>query len=486
MVVVAALSESDLTSLCVVAAVAVAAVLLADLIRRPRIPSIVAEIGLGIVVGPHVIGLASRAGLVDILAGFGLTYLLFMAGYEVEPQRIRGRPIRLAAAGWLASVALGLGIAAILQATGAVLSMLFVGLALTTTALGALLPILRDEGVLETRFGAYVLGVGTLGEFGPIVAVAVLLSTRRPFVNALLLIVFAVAAVVTALLAARWHPPRVVRLIRDTMQTSAQLAVRVSLLLLVALVLLASALGLDVLLGAFAAGMIVRLTSGGRDAETVRIRLHTIGYGLFIPVFFVATGLSFDVGAIGRDPWTLLAIPLLLLAMLVARGLPVLLYRRLLSRLERRALVFFSATGLPMIVVITTIGLQTGQMRPRTAVALVAAGMISVFVYPILGLGSLRRSREEPVRTAAPGPADDAPPAAPATPVRGAVAAVCGRGAPPGAEAATHRAGDAPERPPSSTMGDAGASDLGAGQDGASAVGEAAAPFSERSAPPTA
>ncbi len=140
--------------------------------------------------------------------------------------------------------------------------------------------------------------------------------------------------------------------------------------------------------------MIVRLASGGGEAETVAVRLHTIGYGVFIPVFFVATGLSFDLGAIGRDPWILLAIPVLLLAMLVVRGLPVLLYRGRLSALERRALVFFSATDLPMIVVITAIGLQEGQMRARTAVALVAAGMVSVFVYPILGLGFLRRSRE--------------------------------------------------------------------------------------------
>ena len=388
------INEADLGSLCLVAAAGVLAVLLADLVRRPRIPSIVAEIALGIIIGPSVLGIASRTNLVDIFARFGLSYLLFMAGYEVEPRRVEGRPIGMAAAGWVVSVVAGLAIASLLQATGLVLSALFVGLALATTALGPLLPILRDEGVLETRFGSFVLAVGTVGEFGPIVAVTLLLSARQPSRNALLLVAFAAVAVAIALLAVRWHPPRVVRLIRDTMQTSAQLAVRLSLLVLVALVLLAYSLGLDALLGAFAAGMIVRLASGGGEAETVAVRLHTIGYGVFIPVFFVATGLSFDLGAIGRDPWILLAIPVLLLAMLVVRGLPVLLYRGRLSALERRALVFFSATGLPMIVVITAIGLQEGQMRARTAVALVAAGMVSVFVYPILGLGFLRRSRE--------------------------------------------------------------------------------------------
>lgn len=391
MVGTAMISEGDLGSLCLVVAAGVVAVLLADFVRRPRIPSIVAEIALGIFIGPYVLGIASRTDLVDIFARFGLSYLLFMAGYEVEPQRVRGRPIGLAAAGWATSVALGLAIAAVLQATGLVVSALYVSLALATTALGPLLPILRDEGVIETRFGAYVLAVGTVGEFGPIVAVTLLLSARQPSVNALLLVVFAAAAVAIALLAARWHPPRVVRLVRETMQTSAQLAVRLSLLLLVTLVLLAFVLDLDVLLGAFAAGMIVRLVSGGPEGETVAARLNTIGYGVFIPVFFVATGLSFDLGAIDRDPWILLAIPILLAAMLVVRGLPVLFYRGRLGAGERRALAFFSATGLPMIVVITAIGLQDGAMRPRTAVALVAAGMVSVFVYPIVGLRLLRR-----------------------------------------------------------------------------------------------
>ena len=394
MIAAVTISEADLGSLCLVVAAGVVAVLLADLVRRPRIPSIVAEIGLGILIGPSVLGIASRTDLVDIFARFGLSYLIFLAGYEVEPRRVEGRPIGLAGAGWAISVVLGLAIAGLLQATGLVLSALFVGLALSTTALGPLLPILRDEGVLDTRFGPFVLAVGTVGEFGPIVAVTVLLGVRRPSANALLLVLFAVAAVAIAVLSARWRPPRVVRLVHETMQTSAQLAVRLSLLVLVALVLLAFALGLDALLGAFAAGMIVRLASGGPEAETVAVRLHTIGYGVFIPVFFVATGLSFDLGTIGRDPWILLAIPVLLIAMLVVRGLPVLLYRRRLSRLERRALMFFSATGLPMIVVITAIGLEEGQMRPRTAVALVAAGLVSIFVYPIIGLKFLRQARK--------------------------------------------------------------------------------------------
>ncbi len=384
-------SRGDLESLFVVVAAGVLAVLLSDLVRRPRVASIVIEILLGIVVGPYVLGLASPTNLVRILAQFGLSYLLFLAGFEVELQRIRGRPLRLAGLGWLTSLALGLAIAAVLQASGLVLSMLFVGLALATTALGPLLPILHDEGVTDSPFGAFVLAAGTLGEFGPIVAVTLLLGARRPYVSAALLGAFALVIVVVALLAVRWHPTKVARLVAETMQTSAQFAVRLSLLLLVGLVLLADLLGLDVLLGAFAAGMIVRLASGAERAESVETRLTTIGYGAFVPIFFVSTGLGFDVRALLRDPSTIVAIPALLAAFLLVRGLPVLYYRYLLERTERRALVFFSATGLPMIVVITTLALQAGEMRQRTAVALVAAGMISIFAYPIVALALLRR-----------------------------------------------------------------------------------------------
>ena len=243
-----------------------------------------------------------------------------MAGYEVEPQRVRGRPIGLAAGGWAVSVALGLGIAAVLQATGLVLSALYVGLPLATTALGPLLPILRDEGVLETRFGAYVLAAGTVGEFGPVVAVTLLLSARQPSLNALLLVLFAAAAVAIAVLAVRWHPPQVVRLVRETMQTSAQLAVRLSLLLLITLVLLAFVLNLDV-----PAGRLCRRhdrascqrRSRGRDGR--RPSAHHRLWRLH-PSLLRGDRPELRPGRDRPRPLDLPAIPVLLVAMLVVRA----------------------------------------------------------------------------------------------------------------------------------------------------------------------
>ena len=394
------MDRDTFTALAVITTIAVIAPLLSELVKG-RVPSVVLELLFGIIVGPQVLALAKITPAIAALAAIGLTFLFFMAGYEIDMPRIRGRPLTLAVAAWFIGLAVALVIATTLVITGYTLSTLLIALAITTTALGTLLPMLEDAGELHSRFGATVLAIGGAGEFLPIVAITLLLSGHSPFGTGLLLIAFVALAAGAAALALRPTPHRIALLLGRTLNTSSQLPIRIAVLMVVLLGWVASQLGLDVLLGAFAAGAIVRLASGGPEAETARIRLETIGYGVFVPVFFVATGLSFDLGAVERSPRILLGIPALLLAMLLVRGAPVLLYRGTLSGPERRALAFFSATGLPMIVVITAIGVQAGHMWPGTAAALVAAGMISVFIYPIIGLALLRRWQER--RPARPG-----------------------------------------------------------------------------------
>ena len=268
-----------------------------------------------------------------------------------------------------------------------------VGLALTTTALGTLVPMLRDAQVLDTRFGAYIAAIGTVGEFGPIVAVALLLTKKEPLLTSLLLVAFIVVSVATVLLAARAQPPRVVAMLSRHMESSAQLPVRVSLLFIVLLVLLAESLGLDVLLGAFAAGIVVRLFSAGGEIAAVRGKLEAIGFGFLIPIFFVVSGIQLDLGVFIDDPSSLWRVGLFLVLMLVARGAPVfLLYRRVLTPPERIPMALLSATGLPLIVVITSIALAEGKMLPVNAVSLVAAGMLTVLLFPAVGLWRMRAS----------------------------------------------------------------------------------------------
>jgi Kef-type K+ transport system membrane component KefB len=384
----------DFQALVIIGAVAVLAPLVVDLPPRLRLPVVVAELGFGIVIGPDVLDLVEVDDLIDFLSQLGLAFLFFLAGLEIDLGRIRGRPLKLATGGWLLSIALAFGIAGLLHATGYIVSELYLGVALSTTALGVLMPILRDLGELETRFGTFSVAAGALGEFGPILAIALLLSGESFGVSAILLVIFTLAALLAAVLTLRFQPPRLVSALQRTMHSSAQLPVRLSILILLALVYLASREGLDLLLGAFAAGIIVGLVSKSEDAEPLRIKLEGIGFGFFIPIFFVVSGIEFDLDALLDDPSSLLRVPLFLVLFLVVRGLPaLLLYRRDLSRAERWPLALLSSTALPLVVAITTIAVEAGQMRPENAAALVGAGMLSVFIYPLVAL-TLRRRTE--------------------------------------------------------------------------------------------
>jgi Kef-type K+ transport system membrane component KefB len=301
-------------------------------------------------------------------------------------------------------VLLALLVGAFLHSTGLVLDSVVVALCLTTTALGTLLPMLRDAGVLETAFGPTVLSIGAIGEFGPILAVALLLTQRDAGLTILLLVLFVGVAVVAALLAVQVRPPGFVLLLRRHLHSTSQLPVRISFLLVILLADLALKLSLDVLLGAFAAGVVVRLFIPQEDTEQVNSKLEAIGFGFLIPIFFIESGINFDLHALIHEPHVLLLVPMFTVVFLFTRGLPTLVFfRRVLGTVQAQALAILSATGLPLIVVITTIGVDEHRMKPQNAAALVAAGMLSVLIYPILGLRRLRADPEVHLRSAGAG-----------------------------------------------------------------------------------
>ncbi len=387
------MTVSTVATLVLIALAAVIAPLLSELTGKLAVPEIVFQIGLGMLLGPYVLDIAHVNTTVSELSDLGLTYLIFLAGYELDLQRIRGAPLRLATMGWLVSLVVGLGAAFALVSSGLARDTVVVGLALTTTALGTLIPMLRDAGVMDTKFGSYITAIGTCGEFLPIVAVALLLTNKEPLITSLLLAAFVLVASVTVLLAARTQPPRLVSLLSRHLESSAQLPVRVSLLFIVLLVLLAATLGLDVLLGAFAAGIVVRLFSAGGEIAAIRGKLEAIGFGFLIPIFFVVSGIDFDAHVFVNDPKSLWRVPFFLALMLVARGIPVyLLYRGRLDPSERFPTALFSATGLPLIVVITSIALSEHRMLQVNAASLVAAGMLSVLLFPAIGLWRIRQA----------------------------------------------------------------------------------------------
>jgi Kef-type K+ transport system membrane component KefB len=383
--------------LVVLLALAVIAPLIAQLARRISISAVVLEILLGILIGPQLLDLVSPGGVIDTFGTFGLALLFFLGGFEIDPARLRGQPMKLASTAWAGSLAIGLSAGAVLALYGVVVDSLIVGLALTTTALGALVPILRDRGDLRSDFGASVSANGAIGEFGPIVAIALLLAGDSPAVSSLLLLLFVALVVVALLLARLDRPAWFGKVLRSGLHTSSQLPVRMCLLLVALLVWVAAELGLDLLLGAFAAGVIVRFAVGegdaDRDVEVFSQKLEAIGFGVFIPIFFVKTGVSFDVDALFASWVTILKVPFFLSLLLVARGVPVYLaHRKVGTGHDRLALALYSATALPLIVAITTIGLDAGRMRPDNATALVAAGMLSVLAFPVIA-GRLRATQ---------------------------------------------------------------------------------------------
>jgi Kef-type K+ transport system membrane component KefB len=382
----------ELHSLLLIFTIAAVAPLLCEWLPRIRLPLVVAEIGLGILVGPQALGWAATGPTIQVLANFGLAFLFFLAGFEIDFPAIRGRPILLAALGWLASLVVCLGVGFGLQGCGIVDSGLIVGAALATTALGTLMPILRDAKELPTRFGAYAVASGAMGEFGPIVLIALALSSgeRERGTALVLMLVFTAIIVASAYVALRFRPPRLILLLQEKMHTSAQLPVRLAILVLASLVILARNLGLDAILGALAAGVVVALASPGEHGEALRHKLEGIGFGFFVPIFFVTTGLRYDLQALISSRLALLQLPLFLGLFLVVRGLPALLVRQELDLRSRIALGLLSATQLPLVVAIAEIGVRSERLKEETAASLVGAGMASVLLFPLAAL-ALRR-----------------------------------------------------------------------------------------------
>jgi Kef-type K+ transport system membrane component KefB len=376
-----------LTMLVVVLTVAAAAPFIVDRLQhRIAVPSVVFEILLGILVGPAVLGLVSDTDVISALAELGLAFLMFLAGYEIQFSRIRGGPLRRSVWSWL--ISLGLGLAIALLYVDGVTAAVVVGLALTTTALGMVLPIVKDRGDSATPFGDRVLAVGTVGEFGPIVVIAFALSGQRPSHTIAVLAIFTVLAIGGGWLARKPRHPRLGRIVTATLGTSAQVAVRLSVLVVVAMVALAEWLGLDPVLGAFTAGILIHLaleSSEPEEAEIVQSRLEGIAFGFLVPIFFVVTGVRLDVGALFADVWAAATVPVVLALFLVVRGGPTyLMHRGVLPRADGLALAAYASTALPLIVVITTVGLRAGVLDSAHAAALVTAGMLSVLIFPIL------------------------------------------------------------------------------------------------------
>ncbi|MFW0772962.1 cation:proton antiporter [Paenarthrobacter nitroguajacolicus] len=382
-------------SLVLIAVIAVVAPLATRLLDHwVKVPIVVFEIVLGIVLGPSLLGWVQSTVFTDTLADFGLAMLFFVAGNEIDFTAIRGRPLYRASTGWVISLAAGIGAGFILvpSAEAAVI----IGVALCSTALGALLPILRDAGASKTPIGVAVTALGAAGEFGPLIAISLFFSGRELGVASGVLLGFVLLTGVAIYFASQARHTLFHTQVTATLHTSSQFAIRSILLVLSTLVVLSMVLGLDMLLGAFAAGVLWKVTIARApevDRKIIETKIDAVAFGFLVPIFFIDTGIDFDLGALISSPVTLAMVPLFLALLLIIRGLPSLLAAPPgSSRADKSALVLFGATGLPIIVAVTTIGREHGLITSGTSSALIGAGMLSVLLFPLLALRQLRRA----------------------------------------------------------------------------------------------
>jgi Kef-type K+ transport system membrane component KefB len=390
----------SLASAALVSLLALLAPLIVRLIRLP-VPDIVVQILLGIAVGPQVLGWARIDGPVRVLSLIGLSFLLFLAGLELDFSRLRGRTLRTAASAFVLSFAVALALGGILSAAGLVKSPLLIAVILAATSVGIVIPVLSDGGELDTPLGRLVVAGGSLAEVIPVLLLSLLFTAHGTDLGAqiTLLAAFGALAAAAALLIVglerlRWMG----RTLLALQDTTAQVRVRAAVALLMGFAALAAGFGLEAILGSFLAGATISLLDRDHALthQEFRAKLQAVGFGALIPFFFVATGMSLDVRIFITSPGTLARVPVFLAALLLARALPALLYRPLLT--SRRQVVtagLLQATSLSIPVVGGSIGVGLGLIRPANYVALVAAGLVSVIAFPAIASALAARTHAD-------------------------------------------------------------------------------------------
>jgi Kef-type K+ transport system membrane component KefB len=389
-------SDLSFGGLLVVTVIALAAPLLVSLAPRARIPADVVAIVAGIIAGPSVLGWVRVDTPISVLSLLGLSFLLFLAGAELDLARLRGPLLRLAGAGFAISIGLGFAAGLAFHAAGLVRSPFLLAIALSATSLGLVVPILKDAGQLDRDLGQLVVAAASVADFGAVLLLSFFFSESSTGAAVKLLLLGGLLALVGAValgLSRATMSMGIDTLLTRLQDTTAEIRVRLAVVLLVAFVAVAQKIGVEAILGAFLAGGILAAT----DRDTMshpqfRTKLDAIGYGFLVPVFFVASGIRFNLHALTSSPSAAAQVPLFLLALLVVRGLPAILYLRRAGRTASAAAGLLQATSLPFLVTAVQIGLATDRLSPATGAALIFAGLLSVIAFPVTALTLLNRS----------------------------------------------------------------------------------------------
>lgn len=362
---------------------------------RLRIPAVVLEILLGVAAGPHALDWLRPDLVVQIVALLGLSMLLFLAGLEVDVREWRGRLLGIVALGYGISLVVGWTAGLVLDSAGWIKDPLLLAVTLSATSLGLVVAVLKDADLLGTPTARTTIAAASLADFAAVVLLSILFSTDGRSTGSrltLLLLFVGLIGLVTLVATASARNPRLSAVLVTLQDGTAEIRVRGAVLLMVGFVVLAEKVGLESILGAFLAGAVVAALD--RDANShphFRLKLEAVGFGFLVPVFFVTSGMHLDVGGLAGSPGDLLRVPVFFALLLLARGLPALLFARELGRRNAAASGLLLATSLPFIVTATQIGLLTGRMSETTATGLVCAGLLSVLVLPGLAVARVRQ-----------------------------------------------------------------------------------------------
>jgi Kef-type K+ transport system membrane component KefB len=387
--------ELHFTNLLIVVAAGFAAPFALGFFPKVRLPAIVFELVLGIILGPAVLGWVHVDEPVAVMSLIGLAVLLFLAGIEIEFDKLRGKVLRATLIGFVLSFGIAVVLGLILKQAGLVKQPIFLAVLLCATSLGVLVPVLKDAGQINSTFGQLVIAAGSIADFGAVILLSLLFSRESGSTTSkviLLVGLFVIALLIGLAVAGFEHSARVRMVLARLQDTTAQIRVRAAFVLLIGFVALAGKFGLEVILGAFIAGAIVSLVDRDREMThpLFRRKLEAVGFGVFIPIFFVTSGVKYDLDALTSSGSTIARVPIFLAALLIARGVPALLYARLIPRRQVLIAGLMQGTSLPFIVAGTAIGQELGLISAGSSAALIAAGLLSVLIFPALSLALLR------------------------------------------------------------------------------------------------
>lgn len=393
---------ADLLSLTIAMLIAVLSPIIAKIIPGNVVPQTVLLLVAGSILGPHMLGVITLSPAVELLSELGLAFLFLLAGYEINPQQITGHQGRIGLTTWLITLAIAAAAVTFIPFFGANgLGSIATMIALTTTALGTLMPILKERKLEGTPVGNAVIAYGTWGELGPVFAMAILLSSRSGWKTFAILALFAAICILAAALPikARKAGTAVYRFLTSNANTSSQTLMRLTVFMLIGLITLSKLFDLDVVLGAFAAGFILRFVSPD-GVHTLELKLEGVSYGFLIPIFFIVSGADIDISAVAGNPALLIAF---IVALLLIRAIPVFLAMTLdckanpMSAYHRITVAIYCTTALPIIAAVTSVATTAGTMSQATASTLVAAGAVTVFLMPLLGSITYRIAEMHPV-----------------------------------------------------------------------------------------